>query len=67
VGFTKEHLEQGRQPEDLEGWVGMAIGAATMIDYGPTHPDAVFDDESAKAIVDWAVAGIRQLAIGQDL
>lgn len=59
--FTKAALEAGQQPTTLEGWVGEAIGAATMIDYGPSHPDTVFDDESARAILDWAVAGIRTL------
>lgn len=62
--ITKETLESGQQPDNtLESWVGQAIGAATMIDYGPTHPDTVFDERSANAIVDWAVTGIRKLLV----
>ena len=60
-GLTVEDLETGPQPETLEEWIGQLVGAASALKYGPLHPENVFDEESANALVDWAVAGIRRL------
>ena len=31
AAFTKEGLERGELAEDLEGWIGQAVGAGTGI------------------------------------
>lgn len=56
--FTTESLRSGRQPGSLEEWIGQAIGAASTIPHGPGVHEA-FDSESAKNVLQWAVAGAR--------
>lgn len=60
AGITPESLRRGKQPDSLEGFIGMAIGAATTIPYGPGIHEP-FDEESASNIMDWALEGIRNL------
>lgn len=60
--ITVEDLQTGPQPETLEEWIAQLVGAASCLKYGPKYPNSEFDEMSANALVEWAIAGIRGLA-----
>lgn len=54
-------LLAGKQPESVEEYIGVAVGAAGAV--APFGPDTgVYRDDLATEIVVWAVVGIRNLA-----
>lgn len=60
MSISRADLMKGPQPTSLEEYIGVAIGAATTIPYGPGVAEP-FDEVSANAIRGWAVDGIRSL------
>jgi hypothetical protein len=45
----------------LEEIIGQAVGAASVMEFGPGQPDAVFDDAYARQIVEETCKHIRRI------